>query len=154
MSLCSQTQELANEKIRSQELTNQAAELTQKLERSEADLKLAIESAAQKQSEQQAAAEPEPEPSARVTEASEPDTRTSPHAVSQLVSLQTRQPSVDVSEMGSQTSKETDPAGGRLSRDQSPSSAEQRERLIDVEREVCCCLCIGHLSSLNRCTLS
>lgn len=142
MSLCFQTQELANEKIRSQELTNQAAELTQKLERSEADLKQAIESAAQKQSEQQAAAEPEPEPepSARVTEASEPDTQTTPHAVPQPAPLQIRQPSVDVPEVGFQTSRETELAGGRLSRDPSPSSAEQQERLIDVEREVCFCL--------------
>lgn len=152
MSLCFQTQELANEKIRSQQLTNQAAELTQRLERSEADLKLAIESAAQKQQEQQAAAEPEP--SARVTEASEPDTQTSPHTTPQPVSLQIRQPSVDVPEVGPQTPREAQPAGGRLSRDHSPSSAEQQERLIDVEREVCCCLCIGIISSLNKCTLS
>ncbi|XP_031442766.1 coiled-coil domain containing 88A isoform X2 [Clupea harengus] len=131
LSLSFQMQELANEKIRSRELFKQADELTQKLEQSDSNLKLAIASA-QKQSEQSAV---EPKPSARVTEASEPDAQTLPHAVAQHVSAQSRQPSVDVPEVGPQISREAELAGGRLSRDHSPCSTELNERLIDVERE-------------------
>ena len=156
LSLSFQMQELANEKIRSRELFKQADELTQKLEQSDSNLKLAIASA-QKQSEQSAV---EPKPSARVTEASEPDAQTLPHAVAQHVSAQSRQPSVDVPEVGPQISREAELAGGRLSRDHSPCSTELNERLIDVEREVCMCInmktkqkLMFNFSSLNECTL-
>ncbi|XP_076148369.1 coiled-coil domain containing 88A isoform X1 [Alosa pseudoharengus] len=128
--LTSQVAELTN---RAAEITNQAAELTQKLEQSDADLKLAIASA-QKQPEQQQPVV-EPEPSAKVTQATEPDTQTSPPGAAQHVSLQSGQPSLEVPAVGPQTSREVELTGGRLSRDHSPSSAEHNERLIDVERE-------------------
>ncbi|KAL2077397.1 hypothetical protein ACEWY4_026901 [Coilia grayii] len=119
--IASLTQELANEKIRSQELANQTTELALKLEQSEASLKMAVTSA-QKQREQPVM---EAQPTAQVVvKVSEPDAHTQPAPSS-----------VDVPEVDPQTSRGAESPGSRMSRDHSPSSAELNERLIDVERE-------------------
>ncbi|XP_063046686.1 coiled-coil domain containing 88A [Engraulis encrasicolus] len=146
------TEELANEKIRSQKLTNQATELSQKLEQSEASLKLAVSSAQKKQqSETQQQQQPvtgEGKPTAQGVETAAvgkvlepnapPQAQAAPQSEAQQGPSQGGQPavlSIPVVE-SHQTSRDSESPGGRASRDHSPSSsAEQNERLIDVERE-------------------